>query len=826
MENTITKERRAEYNFTALSLIRQNGGRYHTRDFARAMAKNLNLSPYELSLNNTGRPRWETSFRFHSIGLVKAGLIVKEAGYWKLVNTPEVDLDKFTVTSLMHFCDEGYQRWNESRQSVLSETGGDVLSIEDVYEPPTSTLKIDPRKVVFDEILKGVDKSTIQIPPFQREFVWSPSNIRFLLDSIYRGYPIGSFIFWRTSRRLPHHRQIGGIELVDSTTGSLVDYVLDGQQRITSLYAAVRGAKIQGEKYTFFFNLKKGGFEYEKIKEGINNSDELATRIPLEKLFSDSRVDYFRYVTQFPEEYQDLLNDLYDRFRSYAFSIIYVQEDENGEEDQVESVKKIVNIFSRINGTGKPLSVVAKMVARCWGEGFDIREKFDEFYDKSDELENIREETILQATSVILNQRRCRTDDILTNTDIQMLEREWEKIMNAFMVSLNFLKNKIKIKTLSYLPFDAVLVALTYFHYKNHNPSNAQSEQLKIWFWKACISNRYGSTVESKIEEDCEEFDKILSGEEGEFTYQIDWETFKSRLIGQDYNLRNAFCKTVLSLYSYMDPKSFKDGREIDLRNIFSGYYKHHLHHFFPRAYLEKTFDSNRERRDSIVNIAFALAVVNGEMSDTAPSKYISEFEKDNPDLNKILKSHFIDDIKEFGIESNNFALFLDKRADKIENEFRVLIGLKTRTEQQLDSDPSGPIDVLEVKIRELLSEKLNSVYGSAYWLKTIPADIRLVVEKKIEDQIRRHSYEAERYESSDAKLSFLDVMDYMKVIFSNWTIFLSIFKSKVELEKYFLDLKNYRNAIKHNRDMNTVERKNGEAAVLWFESMLSYHGV
>ncbi|OGG49373.1 hypothetical protein A2704_04325 [Candidatus Kaiserbacteria bacterium RIFCSPHIGHO2_01_FULL_54_36b] len=824
-ENTITKERRAEYNYVALQLIRENGGRYRSRDFPRDIPKRIKLTPYEQSLNNTGRPRWETSFRFHSIGLVKAGLVTKEKGFWTITNKPDVDLDKFTVESLMSYCDDAYRRWAEEREGEIEDTDADTLTPEDAYEPPTSTLKINPQKVSFDELLRGVDKSTIQIPPFQREFVWSPGMIRYLLDSIYRGYPIGSFIFWRTSRRLPHHRIIGGIELSESSPGTLIDYVLDGQQRITSLYAAVRGAKIEGEKYAFFFNLKKGGFQYEKVKEDVA-TDEQQTRIPLERLFGESRVDYFKYIAQFPEEYQDLLNDLYDRFRTYAFSVIYVQEDEeNNDEDQAESVKKIISIFSRINETGRKLSVVAKMVARCWGEGFDIREKFDEFYAKSDELEDVREETVLQAASVILNQRRCRTADILTGTDIPTLDREWDKIIDAFTASLHFLQNKIKIKTLAYVPFDTVLVSLTYFHYKNHNPTNAQSEQLKTWFWKACISNRYSSAVESKIEEDCEEFDKLLAGEKAEFSYPIDWETFKSRLIAQDYNLRNAFCKTVLSLYSYMDPKSFKDGREIDLKNAFSGYYKHHLHHFFPRAYLEKTFDPNRERRDSVVNIAFALAVVNNEMSDTAPSDYLREFEKDNPDIGSILKSHLIDDPKDFGIMANSFGGFLDKRSERIENEFRVLVGLKTKTEQQLDTEPSGPVDVLEIKMRELLREKLTAAYGGEYWLKAVPADVRMTAEKKIEDQVRRHSYEAEKYESADAKLSFLDMMDYAKIVFANWSLFAGIFKSKGELQKYFLDLKNYRNALKHNRDMNAVEKRNGEAAVLWFESMLSYHG-
>jgi hypothetical protein len=90
------------------------------------------------------------------------------------------------------------------------------------------------------------------------------------------------------------------------------------------------------------------------------------------------------------------------------------------------------------------------------------------------------------------------------------------------------------------------------------------------------------SSVDSHIEEDCKAFDQLLKGEKADFPYQIDWETFKTRVIAQDYNLRTAFCKTILSLYSYLDPKSFKDGRDIDTKDAFSGYYKHNLHHFSP----------------------------------------------------------------------------------------------------------------------------------------------------------------------------------------------------------------------------------------------------
>jgi hypothetical protein len=64
--------------------------------------------------------------------------------------------------------------------------------------------------------------------------------------------------------------------------------------------------------------------------------------------------------------------------------------------------------------------------------------------------------------------------------------------------------------------------------------------------------------------------------------------------------------------------------------------------------------------------------------------------------------------------------------------------------------------------------------------------------------------------------------MDYSKVILSNWTVFSGVFQSKSELEKHFLGLKNHRNSVKHRRELNAVEKRVGEAAVLWFHGVLS----
>jgi uncharacterized protein with ParB-like and HNH nuclease domain len=99
-----------------------------------------------------------------------------------------------------------------------------------------NTHKITPSNPRIASLLSDVTKGNIKIPVFQREFVWNDEQIMSLLDSIYRGYPVGSLLLWSTKERLRHERNVGGFRLPDTPEDFPVNYVLDGQQRLTTLY--------------------------------------------------------------------------------------------------------------------------------------------------------------------------------------------------------------------------------------------------------------------------------------------------------------------------------------------------------------------------------------------------------------------------------------------------------------------------------------------------------------------------------------------------------------------------------------------------------------
>lgn len=102
---------------------------------------------------------------------------------------------------------------------------------------------IRPDDEPIGSYIEGLKQKEYQIPTFQREVVWERDNIKKLWDSIYRFYPIGSILIWNSDTELEKHREIGGHEINDPDKNSNFNYILDGQQRTTSLLTSLYGVK-------------------------------------------------------------------------------------------------------------------------------------------------------------------------------------------------------------------------------------------------------------------------------------------------------------------------------------------------------------------------------------------------------------------------------------------------------------------------------------------------------------------------------------------------------------------------------------------------------
>ena len=120
-------------------------------------------------------------------------------------------------------------------------------SVQDSVSAPQNTpvlLQPDNHNKKYEALFVEIDTGQIKLPMFQREFVWDKEQSSKLIDSILKGFPIGTFIFWKTKEELRSYKEVGNHKLPATPKGDYVQYILDGQQRITSLYAIRKGIRI------------------------------------------------------------------------------------------------------------------------------------------------------------------------------------------------------------------------------------------------------------------------------------------------------------------------------------------------------------------------------------------------------------------------------------------------------------------------------------------------------------------------------------------------------------------------------------------------------
>jgi hypothetical protein len=129
-------------------------------------------------------------------------------------------------------------------------------------------------------------------------------------------------------------------------------------------------------------------------------------------------------------------------------------------------------------------------------------------------------------------------------------------------------------------------------------------------------------------------------------------------------------------------------------------------------------------------------------------------------------------------------------------------------------------VDEIGVKLRHVIHDVPESRVGAGYWKIAVPGDVQESSKKRISE--RNRSKIVARIDDPLIRLQYVDLMDCHKMIDKNWEWFIGRFGSREDLKSHFLALKNYRNPLSHVRDMDPIDQKRGEAAVLWFRKTLA----
>ena len=519
----------------------------------------------------------------------------------------------------------------------------------------------------FSDLIHDIESGMLKIPQFQRDFVWDVKKSASLLDSIVKGYPVGAFIFWKTKERLRSVRNIGNLELPEVPEGDFVYFVLDGQQRITSIYAALKGATIErdGRKENFsdmFINLEDsedGEIVFTKRDE-MNQSQIINLRTLLKGELTT--------LASYDKKYHKKLEEYKRRIESYNYSVIQIND---------APIDMATEIFSRINEGGKPLSIFQIMVAKTYDpdKNFDLAERFDSLVEKLAKVdyETISNTVVLQIISLILT-NECKKKTILSLEKEKVIEL-WTKTTDAIENTIDYFRNYYRIPASNLLPYDSLIVPFAYFFYHHPNkPVGVKQKYLEDFFWRASLSERYSSAVESKLAQDAKRINKILEDTLPQYDWHVD--TSAEYILNSGwFSVGRSYIKAILCIYAHQQPKSFVDD---SLVNITNDWLKQanskNYHHFFPKAFLKKRGEDN-VKINHVLNITIVDDFLNKQkIKAKAPSKYMDEFAKVNSKITDTMKTHLIYDFDEFGIWADDYQKFLNSRAKTLSQEIKKRI--------------------------------------------------------------------------------------------------------------------------------------------------------
>ena len=511
-----------------------------------------------------------------------------------------------------------------------------------------------------EELVSMIERGELRLPEMQRQYVWRSTRVRDLLDSLYRGYPSGAILLWETDEAVP----LQDFAVSQSTNPyQSTRLLLDGQQRLTSLSAVIRGepVSVRGRRrpIDLLFNLEhpdqlavvteveENGDDEDDADddseligdETDSTEDELLKRFnkmtfvvatrKLEQLPHWVKVsEVFKTDNDAPflkragisgfddpryEKYSQRLARLRG-IRKYVYRMDVLE--------RTLSYDEVTEIFVRVNSLGAKLRssdlALAQITAK-WRHSLQTFQDFQKVCAKTGfdldlglHLKNLM--------AFATGQSRFQ---IVGSLNVEKLQKAWKEACDGMEFALNFLRSNLGIDSPALLSSPFLLVVLAYFgHSRNYALSNDEARQLRYWALMANAKGRFSrGSSETILDQDLA---SIRQG--GAVSELIDrlrlqfgrLDTTAEELEGR--NQRSALFKTMFLAFRAAGAKDWRSHLAIALDH--SGV-QHRLqfHHIFPKAVLKTSFTAREA--DDIANLAFIGGKTNRAISDKAPAVYL-----------------------------------------------------------------------------------------------------------------------------------------------------------------------------------------------------------
>lgn len=523
------------------------------------------------------------------------------------------------------------------------------------------------KQLSIQQVLDNVTKGEIRIPAFQRGFVWEPDRVAYLMDSIYKQYPFGTLLLWRTNAVLKHDRKLGPVELPMPPDSYPVEYVLDGQQRLTSVFCVFKsGLPVQQDftwKDIYFDLLAKLDVREQQFVALDETEVDPSRHFPLRAIFDSP--EYRKLTKDFDEATASVVDQVSRAFQQVQIPCNVYQTDDKG----IVSI-----IFERINRQGVPLDTLQLLSAWTWSEEFqlqaefaDLTEDLTEFgFGEDDDEENL----ILRCCAAVLN-KEAAPESLLTLSG-KAVREGFPRMQYGIKGAIDFLQSNFNIHRLSALPFQTIVVPLSvYFAHEKDAEIKLTDDHRKIlcnWFWRTCFSRRYSSGVLRNLKTDIEEIEKLRQNQPsklGEFSVAIDAAFFTEN----KFLMSSVNTKTFILALAQLKPKSFISGQDLDLKDKLRLSNRTEFHHVYPKAFLEAS-KQGLGKENILANLAFLSRSDNRQIGGEAPSQYLRKLPND---ITPIFASAMLD-LDTF--KSDNFEKFIVQRTSELITFAKTLAGV------------------------------------------------------------------------------------------------------------------------------------------------------
>lgn len=542
-------------------------------------------------------------------------------------------------------------------------------------------ISVVPEVLFLEQVLDLISSGEFRVPKFQRPFLWRPEQMLQLFDSMERGYPVGSLLIWETSERLASLDMIGGRSIPPPPEGEKVAYVLDGHQRLSTLFGVLHRSadapqSSQQEDWMWWVyrpldRAEHDGVRYRHWKSG----EPVPTHyLPMRSVLRT--LDFLEYARQLSDNYPRTEADrrtneserIAQRVKNYKMSVVRMR---GG------TLQQAVEVFSRINSSGQKMRPDQMISALTYGTTGPetLSDKMEEIQERiaASGFGEIPITTIFQSILAVSGEedvQHTSWEVMAKKVQGQLLDAV-EKTDRTLEEVVRFLRSEAQVPLARLVPYNIQVMLLAVFFHFSGKVSRAQRKKLRDWFWITSLAGTFAGANTTQVRKFIEEMKAFAVGE-GELSYSGE----RARAFPERFDLRSARVRT----YILWDLKTFPERKNPDESTI---------------NVVERLATGHRETYRHIITqsgVHGASSPANRIVMETPPGMSIRQalIRLAEEDKTEILESHGVSLASVEKLKSDNYADFIAARQHEVasrEKEFIESLGILPSTREFGEAD-------------------------------------------------------------------------------------------------------------------------------------------